>query len=54
MAKKEGKLLIVDDNPANLGMLTSYLKEYGYKTPTWFRYDPVYSTSAGNFSMRLV
>lgn len=26
-------VLIVDDNPANLGMLTSYLKEYGYKTP---------------------
>ncbi|MCP4401339.1 MAG: response regulator [bacterium] len=26
-------VLIVDDNPANLGMLTSYLKEFGYKTP---------------------
>ncbi|PIE32168.1 hypothetical protein CSA56_16295 [candidate division KSB3 bacterium] len=26
-------VLIVDDNPANLGMLTSYLKECGYKTP---------------------
>ena len=26
-------VLIVDDNPANLGMLTSSLKEFGYKTP---------------------
>ena len=35
MKRASGKhtVLIVDDNPANLGMLTSYLKEYGYKTP---------------------
>jgi PAS domain S-box-containing protein len=26
-------ILIVDDNPTNLGVLTNYLKEYGYKTP---------------------
>jgi len=26
-------VLIVDDNPTNLGVLTNYLKAYGYKTP---------------------
>ena len=35
MKSTSGKqtVLIVDDNPANLGMLTSSLKEFGYKTP---------------------
>jgi PAS domain S-box-containing protein len=26
-------VLIVDDNPTNLGVITNYLKAYGYKTP---------------------
>ncbi|GAK49956.1 signal transduction histidine kinase [Candidatus Moduliflexus flocculans] len=30
---KIATVLIVDDNPTNLGVLTNYLKAYGYKTP---------------------
>lgn len=32
-ASRKRTILIVDDNPANLGVLTSFLKRYGYKTP---------------------